>query len=94
MDVRDYFDNVSYEFTGWKARMSDVMKKLETLPTGDKEKVLPYLNDIHIILESLNDRIVQLKTECPIEWDPQKKEVDGVLGNIQSRGDEVSANIP
>jgi hypothetical protein len=94
MHVRDYCDNVSSELTVWKAKMYDVMKKLETLPSGDKEKVVPYLNDIHMILESLNDRIVQLKTECPVDWDPQKKEVDAVLGKIQTRWDEVSANIP
>jgi hypothetical protein len=47
-----------------------------------------------MILESLDDRIAQLRTECPVSWDPQKKEVDEVLGNIKTRWDEVSANIP
>jgi hypothetical protein len=90
----NYFDNDFPELTGWKARMYDFMRKLDTFPSGDKEKVLPYLNYIHMFLESLNDRIAQLKTECPIEWDAQKKEVDGVLGKIQSRWTEVSANMP
>ena len=94
MHVRDYCDNVASELTDWKARMYDVMRKLETVPSADKEKVVPYLNDIHMILKSLDDRIAQLKTECPVEWDPQKKEVDAVLGKIQSRWDEASANLP
>ena len=94
MHVRDYCDNVSAELTGWKVKMYDVMRKLENVPSGDKDKVQPYLNDIHMILESLNDRIAQLRTECPTDWDPQKKEVDEVLGKIQTRWDDVSANIP
>jgi predicted nuclease with TOPRIM domain len=94
MHVRDYCDNVSAELTGWKVKMYDVMRKLEKVPSGDKEKLQPYLNDIHMILESLNDRIAQLRTECPVSWDPQKKEVDEVLGKIQTRWDEVNANIP
>jgi hypothetical protein len=94
MHVRDYCDNVSAELTTWKVKMYDVMRKLEKMQSGDKEKVVPYLNDIHIILESLNDRIAQLRTECPTEWDPQKQEVDEVLGKLQIRWDEVSANIP
>jgi hypothetical protein len=94
MHVRDYCDNVSAELTGWKVKMYDVMSKLEKVPSGDKEKVQPYLNDIHMILASLNDRIAQLRTECPVSWDPQKKEVDEVLGKIKNRWDEVSANIP
>jgi predicted nuclease with TOPRIM domain len=94
MHVRDYCDNVSAELTSWKVKMYDVMSKLEKVPSGDKEKLQPYLNDIHMILESLNDRIAQLRTECPVSWDPQKKEVDEVLGTIKARWDEVSANIP
>jgi len=94
MHVRDYCDNVSAELTGWKVKMYDVMRKLEKVPSGDKEKLQPYLNDIHMVLESLNDRIAQLRTECPVSWDPQKKEVDEVLGKIRTRWDEVSANIP
>jgi len=94
MHVRDYCDNVAAELTGWKVKMYDVMRKLEKVPSGDKEKLQPYLNDIHMILESLNDRIAQLRTECPASWDPQKKEVDEVLGKIQTRWDEVNANIP
>lgn len=94
MHVRDYCDNVSAELTTWKVKMYDVMRKLDKMESGDKEKVVPYLNDIHIILESLNDRIAQLRTECPTEWDPQKQEVDEVLGKLQVRWDDVSANIP
>ena len=70
------------------------MRKLEKVPSGDKDKVQPYLNDIHMILESLDDRIAQLRTECPTEWDPQKKEVDEVLGKIQVRWDEAAGNLP
>lgn len=94
MHVRDYCDNVSAELMGWKVKMYDVMRKLEKAPSGDKDKVQPYLNDIHMILESLDDRIAQLRTECPTEWDPQKKEVDEVLGKIQVRWDEASGNLP
>lgn len=94
MHVRDYCDNVSAELMGWKVKMYDVMRKLEKVPSGDKEKVQPYLNDIHMILETLNDRIAQLRTECPTEWDPQKKEVDEVLGKIQVRWHEAAGNLP
>ncbi len=94
MHVRDYCDNVSAELMGWKVKMYDVMRKLEKVPSGDKDKVQPYLNDIHMILESLDDRIAQLRTECPTEWDPQKKEVDEVLGKIQVRWDEAAGNLP
>ncbi|MFC1833502.1 hypothetical protein ACFL2Q_02040 [Thermodesulfobacteriota bacterium] len=94
MHVRDYCDNVSAELMGWKVKMYDVMRKLEKVSSGDKDKVKPYLNDIHMILESLDDRIAKLRTECPTEWDPQKKEVDEVLGKIQVRWDDAAGNLP
>ena len=48
MHVRDYCDNVSAELMGWKVKMYDVMRKLDKVSSGDKEKVQPYLNDIHM----------------------------------------------
>lgn len=41
MDVRDYCDSLVTELTGWKAKMYDVMRRLDKVPSGDKEKVLP-----------------------------------------------------
>lgn len=94
MDVRDYCDSLVSELTGWKAKMYDVMRRLDKVPSGEKENLLPYLNDFNIIFEELDNRISKLRRECPIEWEPDKLEVDGALGQIRSKWDDLWSKLP
>jgi hypothetical protein len=94
MDVRDYCDNLVSELTGWKAKMYDVIRRLEKVPSGDKEKVLPYVNDLNMVFEELTNRIARLRHECPTEWDPDKIELEGALGQIRSKWDDLWARLP
>jgi len=45
---------------------------------------MPNIEDLHIYLEEMTDRVEKLKNECPTEWSPIKKEIDG--GSIDMRG--------
>ena len=94
MDVRDYCDSLVSELTGWKSKMYDLIRRLEKVPSGDKEKVLPYVNDLNMIFEELDNRVARLRNECPTEWDPEKIEVDGALGQIRSKWDDLWARLP
>ncbi|MDY6903517.1 MAG: hypothetical protein SWH61_02420 [Thermodesulfobacteriota bacterium] len=76
MDVRTYCNNMGIELTAWKAKIYDAIRKVDKLSTGDKEKVYPVVQDIHMIVEELGDRLIELDKECPSEWSPQKKEID------------------
>lgn len=70
MDVKSYCDSLTIELTAWKAKIYDVIRRLEKVPSGHKEKVFPQINDIYVIVEELDDRIERLKKECPIQWEP------------------------
>ena len=83
MDVQDYCRGMEAEMTAWKAKLYDVMRKVDGLGSADKEKVLPNIEDLHIYLEEMTDRVEKLKNECPTEWSPIKKEIDG--GSIDMR---------
>jgi hypothetical protein len=84
MDVQDYCKSMETELTAWKAKLYDVMRKVDKLGSAEKEKVLPNVEDLHILLEELSDRVVKLKTECPSDWSPIKTEIDE--GSIDMRG--------
>jgi hypothetical protein len=84
MDVKDYCNSMETELTAWKAKLYDVMRKVDKLGTAEKEKVLPNIEDLHILLEEMSDRVVKLKTECPSDWSPVKAEIDE--GSIDMRG--------
>ena len=51
MDVQDYCKGLEMEMTAWKAKLYDVMRKVDTLGSAEKEKVLPNIEDLHIFFK-------------------------------------------
>lgn len=84
MDVKDYCKGMETEMTAWKAKLYDVMRKVDGLGSADKEKVLPNITDLHMLLEEMTERVERLKTECPSDWSPDKKNLEE--GSIDMRG--------
>jgi hypothetical protein len=72
------------EMAAWKANLYDVVRKVDKLGTAEKEKILPNVEDLHILLEEMSDRVQTLKTECPSDWSPVKKDIE--QGGINMRG--------
>ena len=84
MDVQDYCKGMETEMTAWKAKLYDVMRKVDNLGTAEREKVLPNIEDLHMLLEEMSDRVEKLKTECPSDWSPEKTEIEE--GSVDMRG--------
>jgi len=84
MDVKDYCKGMETEMTAWKAKLYDVMRNFDKLGTAEREKILPNIEDLHIFLEEMADRVEKLKHECPTDWSPIKKEIEN--GNVDMRG--------
>ena len=93
MDVTSYCENVSKELTGWKAKVDGIVKKLDKMPSGDKEKVVPQVNEMHALMDEIQDRIERLKRECPAEWSPDKIELDSKISRINNIYEEVWPNV-
>ena len=45
MDVQDYCNGLEAEMTAWKAKLYDVMRKVDKLGSAEKEKALPNIED-------------------------------------------------
>jgi hypothetical protein len=84
MNVVDYCRGMEMELTAWKAKMYDLTRKVESLGSKEREKVLPNVQDLNMLIADMSDRIEQLKNECPTEWTPQKKDID--KGSVDMRG--------
>ncbi len=89
MDVRDYCSSLAIELNGWKAKMYDVVRKLDKVSTGDKQKVFPMVNELHMILEELDDRIARLRKECPVQWEPDKIDLEGKFREMKTKWEAV-----
>ena len=93
MDVIDYCKGVGTELTAWKAKFYDLSRKLDKLGTAEREKILPNIHDLHIVLAELEDRIDALKNECPAEWSPVKKEIDDAHVDMRGKYEETMEYI-
>jgi len=76
MEVREYCDSVTVELAGWKAKVDDVVRKLDHVSTGGKEKVVGEVNELHMIIDELSDRIEGLKIACMTNWKPEREDHD------------------
>jgi hypothetical protein len=55
------------ELTAWKAIIYDIVRKMDKLPGGSKEKFLPHIEDLHIMVEELDQRIDDIRENCTPE---------------------------
>ena len=93
MEVKDFCKGMETEMMAWKAKLYDVMRKVDKLGSADKEKALPNIEDLHMLLEEMTDRVENLKTECPSDWSPDKKEIDEGGVDMLSKYEETMEYI-
>jgi hypothetical protein len=83
MTVNDYCGSVSVELAAWKAKLYDLGRRFDRMGTVERGKVLPQILDLHAIVEDIEGRIERLKTECPLEWKPEKAEIEQKVHNLK-----------
>jgi predicted nuclease with TOPRIM domain len=93
MDVQDFCKGMEVEMTAWKAKLYDVMRKVDKLGSAEKEKVLPNIEDLHMFLEEMSDRVETLKTECPSDWSPVKKDIEEGTTDMRGKYEETMEYI-
>lgn len=55
------------ELAAWKATIYDIVRKMDKMPGGVKEKFLPNIEDLHILVEELDQRIEDIRANCTPE---------------------------
>jgi hypothetical protein len=67
MKARNCCKTMEAELTAWKANVYDIARKMETLSGGEKEKILPNIEDLHILIAEMDERIDQIRDNCTPE---------------------------
>jgi predicted nuclease with TOPRIM domain len=89
MEVKDYCKYVGVELTTWKAKMYDLMNKIDKLSSGEKQRMLDEINGLNIIITELDDRIDKLRTECPVAWKPEQEQIQSKFSEINEKYKET-----
>ena len=85
MDVKNYCDSLWQDLTVWKAKIYDILRELDKMPSGEKEKVASSVYDLHYVVDNIDSRIRKLEKECPIDWGPEKMELEKRFKELQTK---------
>ena len=91
MDVQNYCNNVDIELNTWRAKLDNIMRQMDDLPTGDKQRMFEKVNGLQIIVTELDERIDQLRTNCPTEWAPEESAIKDKITNLEEQYNEVDS---
>ena len=75
----NYCDGLLTELGGWKAKVYEIVTKIDKVSSGDKERVMDQVRDLHMFMGELETRIEGLTVECPADWEPGDIEMETKL---------------
>lgn len=98
MQARNCCKTMEMELTGWKAIVYDIARKMEKLPLGEKEKILPHIEDLHILIGEMDDRINQIRESCTPETCiddilTERKAFDKAISSLRVSTDEAMRGL-
>ena len=64
MARKEYCSDVSDELEYWSGRLHELSDKFERVPSIDKYKLQPQIEDLHIMMTELDDRLCDMLHSC------------------------------
>ena len=64
MASREYCSSVSEELEYWSDRLHEVSDKFDSVSSIDKYKLQPEIEDLHIVMTEMDDRLCEMMTSC------------------------------
>jgi hypothetical protein len=83
-DVKSYCESLRQDLTVWKAKIYDIVRALNKMPSDKKAKVMQSVDDLHTVVDDIDGRIERLERECPVEWGPEKIALEERLRKLQT----------
>lgn len=67
MKARNCCKTMEAELTAWKANVYDIVRAMDSLPGGEKERIHSNIEDLHILIAEMDQRIEQIRQNCKPE---------------------------
>ena len=93
MEVKDYCRSIEIELYGWKAKMYDMVRKVDKLRGSEKQKIASQIDELHQHISDMERIIEQLQTECPIEFGPQKEQLEESTEGMKKKYEDAMAAV-
>ncbi len=93
MDAKDYCRSIEVDLYAWKAKMYDMIRKVDKLRSSEKENIASRVKELHKNIEDMEHLIDQLQTECPIEYGPQKKQIEEKTAGMKKQYEDAMSAV-
>jgi len=93
MKAKDYCRSIEVELYGWKTKMYDMVRKVDKLRGSEKEKISSQVDALHQHISDMEHIIEQLQTECPVEFGPQKKQIEESAAGMKKKYEDAMAAV-
>ena len=98
MKARNCCKTMEAELTAWKANVYDIVRAMETLPGGERAKILPNIEDLHILIVEMDERIDQIRENCTPETGiddirTDKEKFDKSLSSLRVTAEEAMQRL-
>ena len=67
MKAKNCCKTMEMELTGWKAIVYDITRKMEALPGDRRDPIMANIEDLHMLIAEMDDRIDQIRENCTPE---------------------------
>jgi len=93
MEAKEYCRSIEVELHGWKAKMYDMVRKVDKLRGSEQDRVASQVEELHQHISDMEHIIEQLQTECPVEFGPQKKQVEDSTESMKKKYEDAMAAV-
>jgi hypothetical protein len=98
MKARNCCKTMEAEVTAWKANVYDIVRKMEELPHSERERFQPNIEDLHILITEMDDRIEQIRENCTPETGiddirTDREKFDKALVSLRVKADEAMQGL-
>ncbi len=93
MDAKNYCRSIEVELYGWKAKMYDMIRKIDKLRSSDKEKIASQVEELHKNVADMEGIIEKLQTECPIEFGSEKNQIEETTAGMKKKYEDAMSAV-
>jgi hypothetical protein len=98
MKARNCCQTMQAELTAWKANVYDIVRKMEELPGGEKERIRSNIEDLHMLISEMDARIEHVRDNCSPETGiddikTEREDFDKHLATLRVKTDEAMRGL-
>ena len=77
MASREYCSNMAEELEVWSNRLHDLSGKIDSIPSIQKYHIQPQIEELHIIMTELDDRLCEMVGDCAVVESYSSSDIKG-----------------